>query len=94
MYSQNQLLELSRTSKLILTADWCIFKCDDVTVTCIVSDWGTCRFYFFKATVAGAYDAKKYSVADILRVAFLNNDAMLMDEENQIHGFVTILDFT
>ena len=41
----------------------------------------------------GAYDPKKYSAADILRVAFLNNDALLMDEDNQVHGFVTILDF-
>ena len=42
---------------------------------------------------AGTYDPKKFSVADILRVAFLNNDAMLMDEENQVNGFITILDF-
>ena len=41
----------------------------------------------------GAYDPKKYSAADIPRVAFLNNDALLMDEDNQVHGFVTILDF-
>ena len=41
----------------------------------------------------GAYDPKEYGVADILKVCFVNNDTLLMDEENQIHGFQTILDF-
>ena len=44
--------------------------------------------------LTGAYDPKVYELKDILRVGFMNNDVLLTDEENQVHGFQNVFDFS
>ena len=41
----------------------------------------------------GHYDPKEFSLADVMRVGFLNSDVQMVDEENQVNGFQVILDF-
>ena len=42
---------------------------------------------------AGGYDPNAFALAEIMKVGFINADVMLTDEENQVHGFQTVLDF-
>ncbi|XP_013412324.1 alpha-tocopherol transfer protein-like [Lingula anatina] len=42
----------------------------------------------------GAFDPKVHDFSDVMRLGFITTDILLMDELNQIHGFVILLDFS
>ena len=42
----------------------------------------------------GAYDPNIYTFDDVMRAAFVSSDVLMMNEMNQVHGYVTILDFS
>ncbi|CAH1779665.1 unnamed protein product [Owenia fusiformis] len=42
----------------------------------------------------GGYDPYKHDFGFTLKTGFMMNDILLLDEENQVHGFVILLDFS
>ncbi|CAH1779664.1 unnamed protein product [Owenia fusiformis] len=43
---------------------------------------------------SGGYDPYKHDFGAMMKTSFMMNDILLMDEENQVHGFVLLQDFT
>ena len=51
-------------------------------------------YFYMSPFFIGAYDPKVHDFADVMKVGFMTTDVLLMDEMNQVHGFVVLLDFT